>query len=120
MGGRMDKIDERLSKIVDVMESITRIEERQVGIKDTLNDHLKEEAATAVLSDSRLKYIENKLPALIETRKWIIMGVIGIVSMVGLTVYENMIAEPHRADIVRQLTLQLRAEPTPSPQAEAR
>lgn len=41
--------------------------------------------------DKRVATIEQKLPGLIEARRWIVTGVLGIIGLVGLAVWELVI-----------------------------
>lgn len=87
--GRLEKIDATLTKVSESLVELVRLEERfvalsnqQTGDRVNIADHGR-----------RIEAIEKVLPPLMEARKWVIMGVLGIVSMVGLTVYNNFFSK---------------------------
>lgn len=100
---RLDGFDERLNRVVTAIEGVARIEERQAGVRALLDEHMADEETDLKRTrqlldagDARLTKIEQKLPALIETRKWIVSGVIGILAMVGMTAWDTLF-HPNRS-----------------------
>lgn len=82
---RLDKIDETLKSVAGSLTEMVRLEERFAAQSE------RQTADRAVIADheTRIGDIEKILPPLMEARRWVIAGVIGIVAMVGLTVYNN-------------------------------
>lgn len=92
--GVVQNMDQKLDKLIDAMSSLVRIEERQQATGDrlamgaqTFQDHesrlRKVELAVPDNLDKRLSVIEIALPGLKELRKWVIMGVLGGLGMIG-------------------------------------
>ena len=90
----MQGVMNSLGKMADSMTILVRIEERQLNINMRLDEMVKlsadKEMRLRALElvvpdkvDIRLSDIEKTLPALIETRKWVIMGVLAGVGMIG-------------------------------------
>lgn len=93
--GVVGNMDQKLDKLIDAMSSLVRIEERQQATGDrlaigaqTFQDHearlRKVEMAVPEALDKRLSSIEIAMPALKEGRKWIVMGVLGGLGMMGM------------------------------------
>ncbi len=87
-------MDQKLDKIVDALSSLVRIEERQQATGDrlamgaqTFQDHesrlRKVELDIPDNLDKRLSSIEVDMPGLKELRKWVILGVLGGLGMMG-------------------------------------
>lgn len=83
-----------VSKMADSMTVLVRIEERQLNINSRIDELVKLSADKEVRLraleivvpdkvDVRLNDIERSLPSLVETRKWVIMGVLAGVGMIG-------------------------------------
>lgn len=92
--GAVSNMDQKLDKIVDALSSLVRIEERQQATGDrlalgaqTFQDHeariRKVELDMPNNLDHRLSSIETNMPGLKELRKWVIMGVLGGLGMMG-------------------------------------
>lgn len=92
--GVVDNMDQKLDKLIDAMSSLVRIEERQQATGDrlamgaqTFQDHearlRKIEVEMPENLDKRLSSIEAKMPGLVESRKWVVMGLLGGTGMIG-------------------------------------
>ena len=99
---RFDTVDERISKLVDAMSHLPVLTERQTSIKESLDTHVEDEMKTMKETDGRLQKIESALPSLMETRKWIVTGVLGILSLVGVAAWEMIV--PQKRFIVNTLS----------------
>jgi len=88
------RVDEKLDTITETLQSLVRIEERQIQTGSRLSDvaiTLKDyddrlrvlEKAVPENLDKRLVSIETKMPGLSESRKWVVMGVLAGVGMIG-------------------------------------
>jgi hypothetical protein len=88
------RVDQKLDNIADTLQSLVRIEERQLSINEKLNEanaSLKsQESRLRALELSvpenlskRLSKMETVLPGLQEVRKWIIMGIVSGVGLIG-------------------------------------
>ena len=71
------KIDLKIDAITDALQSLVRIEERQINTAEkithgvgTMSDH-----------EDRIRAIEKELPGLIESRKWVVMGILAGLAM---------------------------------------
>jgi Mg2+ and Co2+ transporter CorA len=82
------KIDQKLDGIATLLTSLVRIEERQ-GI---VNARLTEGAETMRGHEVRIHNIEVKMPGLLEKSAWFIAGVLGILSMLGVLVFNKVVA----------------------------
>lgn len=92
--GVVNNMDQKLDKLIDAMSSLVRIEERQQATGDrlamgaqTFQDHesrlRRVEQDIPNNLDKRLSAIEMNMPGLKELRKWVIMGVLGGLGMMG-------------------------------------
>lgn len=87
-------IRQYIQKVDKNLETLTRVEERQVGYGEAVNrafdaieklDAMME--AGAERFDQRIRAIEVLIPGLQEVRGWIILGVLGICSLVFLALW---------------------------------
>lgn len=93
-GDGVDRVETKVDKIVTTLESLIRIEERQI----TINQRLADGAQTMQVHDSRIKAlelaiperledrlgtIEKAMPSLIEKAGWVTRILIGIATAVG-------------------------------------
>lgn len=89
-------INGKLDAISNALITLVRIEERQVNhdaklteIKKSVEDQesrlRKIELALPDELDKRLGNIEKELPPLLESRKWVTMGLLGGIAMIGVS-----------------------------------
>lgn len=97
LGGAVYRMDGKLDNITDTLSSLVRIEERQVSANEKLTNgairmHDHENRLRALEMnvpdnlDKRLVSIETKIPGLVESRKWVVMGVLAGIGMMGIAV----------------------------------
>ncbi len=86
--GRINGIDSTLRTVADSLTAFVRLEERHAAlikqveaVVEELGEHSK-----------RLDSIDIKIPPLVETRKWIISGTLGIVALVGIGIYNGYLS----------------------------
>lgn len=85
LGGVKDDVERLASKIdvlTEAIASLSRIEQRQISIKDDMN--LAFAKAEAV--EKRVAAIEIVMPGLVETRQWVTAGMIAGVAMILIAV----------------------------------
>lgn len=101
--GVVTNMDAKIDKIIDAMTTLVRIEERQQSTGErlalgaqTFQDHeariRKVELEVPGGLDKRLSAIEVEMPALKEGRKWIVMGVLGGLGMMGAALFKLVLA----------------------------
>ena len=76
----MGRVENKIDTIVETLNSLVRIEERQ----SVINSRLNEGAQTMQGHEARIQTIETKMPGLIEKAGWLVAGMLGIVGMVGV------------------------------------
>jgi hypothetical protein len=102
LGGTVMRVDDKLDSIASTLQSLVRIEERQISTNEKLGDVTKGaqdretrlravEAAIPENLDKRLVSIETKMPGLVESRKWVVMGVLAGIGMIGAAVVHTVI-----------------------------
>lgn len=78
------RVEGKIDNIANTLNTLVRVEERQLA----LNDRMTESGiATQALAD-RLVVVETALPGLLEKSKWLVTGVLGIVSLAALKLIE--------------------------------
>lgn len=93
----VERTDSKVDGIAETLQSLARIEERQMSTTErlrqgaeTFSDHeerlRKLEIAMPENLSKRLSAIEVKMPGLIESRRWVVMGVLAGVGMIGIAV----------------------------------
>lgn len=85
LGGVKSDVERLSGKIDDLTEavaSLSRIEQRQISIKDDMNIAF----AKAEAVEKRLVAIEIKMPGLVETRNWVTAGMVAGVAMILIAV----------------------------------
>jgi|JFJP01.1.fsa_nt_gi hypothetical protein len=75
----LGRVENKIDTIVETLNSLVRIEERQ----SVINIRLNEGAQTMQNHESRIQAIETRLPGLIEKAGWLVAGVLGIIAIVG-------------------------------------
>lgn len=86
------RVDNKLDGIAETLMSLARIEERQMATTDRLRqgsetfaDHEERlrrvEASVPENLHKRLASIETKMPGLVESRGWVVAGVLGGLAM---------------------------------------
>lgn len=80
----LGRVENKIDTIVDALNSLVRIEERQSVISIRLNEGAK----TMQNHESRIQAIETSLPGLIEKSNWLVMGVLGVIAIVGAAAAE--------------------------------
>ncbi len=97
LGGTVMRVDDKLDSIASTLQSLVRIEERQIATNEKLSegtkvmqDHdtrlRKLEVEVPENLDKRLVGIETKIPSLVESRKWVVMGILAGIGMIGVAV----------------------------------
>lgn len=80
----MTQLEEDRKRLADAVESLVRLEESyQIAWKTSNERH-----GLVVLLDERVRTLENAMPLLKLTSHWVIVGVLGILSLVGMSVYK--------------------------------
>jgi hypothetical protein len=76
----VEKIDHKIDGITDALQSLVRIEERQISTAERLN------TGAGKMSDheARIRAIEKEMPGLIEQRKWVVGGVLAGIGLIGM------------------------------------
>jgi len=95
--GVVKGMDKKLDSLIEAMQSLVRIEERQLSTGDRLAQgaqtfqdhearlrHVEQEIPRKL--EERLTGMENQMPGLVESRKWVVSGVLAGVSMIGVAV----------------------------------
>ncbi len=78
--------------INETLHILTRLEQAQGHVLDKL----KEGSMRMTDHEKRLKDIESNMPGLLETRKWVIMGVLAGLGMMGMALVKLVILDvPH-------------------------
>lgn len=94
LGETVNRVDTKLDGIANTLSSLARIEERQMNTNEKIAqaanqnaDHelriRKLEDAMPNNADGRMTTIEMAMPGLIESRKWVIMGILAGLAMIG-------------------------------------
>ena len=81
---RLDSFEQKLDRLVESLTDLVRVEERHKALASNFEDSEVERKDAG----KRLQVIETALPSLLELRKWIIAGAIGILSLVGMSVWD--------------------------------
>lgn len=82
------RFEAKLDSVIAALGVLGRLEERQ----EYLGGRVLESSETVSLLEQRIAAIERELPALVETRKWVIAGVLGGISMMGLGLAKLVLA----------------------------
>lgn len=96
------RIDGKLDGITEALQSLTRIEERQIGTQERLrqgNEQFKDlekrvralELSMPTHADDRLAKIEAYMPGLIELRKWVMLGSISTLGLIGVAIIRMVV-----------------------------
>lgn len=91
------RMDGKLDGIAATLQSLARIEEKQMATTErlregaeTMQDHENRlravEMAVPEKLNKRLSDIEVQMPGLVESRKWVIIGVLAGIGMIGSSV----------------------------------
>ena len=83
----MGRVETKLDTIVETLNSLVRIEERQ----SVINIRLNEGAQTMQGHETRIQSIEVKMPGLIEKAGWLVMGMLGVIGVVGAALLHGVI-----------------------------
>jgi len=79
LASQVVRFDSKLDGIADTLRSLVRVEERQIA----LSEKMEAFAEDAQKIDERLRVIEVAQPGLNETRKWVVMGILAGLGMMG-------------------------------------
>lgn len=101
-GASATRIERKLDSIDETLKSLVRIEERQIATNARLvnvEEFQKEQAdrlqaievALPENLDKRLVTIETKMPGLLESRRWIVGGVLASVGMLGVALAHTVL-----------------------------
>lgn len=82
-----DRIERRLESIDENLKILVRIEERQIAASQRMDaaEEVQKEHGT------RLSVIEVKMPGLLESRRWIVGGVLASVGMIGIALAHTVL-----------------------------
>ena len=83
IGLRIDSIDTTLARVAESLTMLVRLEEKHIA-------HVKDDDAVAIVvkaDTDRLTKLELQVGPLIEMRKWIIAGAVGVISLVAVGVF---------------------------------
>lgn len=86
---RITAIERALEKIADSMAMLARLEERHTETREALSRAFKETGeARRDTADIRLaiESLKGQIAPLQESRRWMIAGMLGVVSLVGVAV----------------------------------
>ena len=93
---RLTRIEKNVDRLAEMVVVLARVEERSNETRtdvSTLSTDVKE-------LGKRLGAIEVALPPLIETRAYVIRGVIGLVSIVGIAVVGLVVKAPELVGLI--------------------
>ncbi len=79
LGDSVSRVESKIDSIAETLNSLVRIEERQLVI----NSRLAEGAKTLQDHEGRIKTMEVVMPGLIEKSTWIVLGLLGVLAGVG-------------------------------------
>lgn len=87
----LERSHEKTAQAIDAirksLESLVRLEERHAESKEAIN-----RAFTYIEKiEARLEEIERKMPGLVEVRRWVVRGVLAIVSVVFVALLSTII-----------------------------
>jgi hypothetical protein len=82
LGETINRVEGKVDNIVDTLNSLVRIEERQIAI----NARLAEGAQTMQNHEGRIKNMEVVMPGLIEKSGWMVAGLLGVIGVVGMQI----------------------------------
>ena len=101
IANRLGTVEKTTDKLVDAIESIdeslktlTRLDVRHDETRSALTRAFAvsaDNAARISAIDERLRLIESQLPSLNMVKGWVIAGVIGIVALVGMEVFNLVV-----------------------------
>ena len=83
------RVDTKLDGIAETLQSLARIEERQLAT----NDRLREGSVTLADHEERLKLIEVAMPGLKEARKWTVALVLASAAMIFVALAHMVITK---------------------------
>ena len=93
VSSRLGNVESTLSSLAQSMTALVRLEERHDALAKTL-DHVHEEVhihdRRIEAIDTTLGSINGSIAPLVETRKWVITGIMAVIAMVGATVYNTV------------------------------
>ncbi len=89
------RMEHKIDSIADTLRSLVRIEERQVAanVRMAATEQAVQEQGRLIKGlqiempenlDKRLVSIETKMPGLVESRRWVVTGVLAGVGMIGI------------------------------------
>lgn len=81
---RLGMIEKTLESLADNIKQLTTLEQKHLETREALTRSFK----AIDLLDSRLRLVELEMPTLKLVRKWIIAGVMGILGLLGVTVFK--------------------------------
>ena len=98
---RLDKIDKTLESVANSLVEVVRLEERHASMLDKIE--VMQTQVTDI--DKRVGVVEVKVPSLMETRKWVMQGILGVLTLVVVAVVGLVIVKP---------TVEVRVVPVPA------
>lgn len=81
---RLEMIEQTLKAISDNLTKLAALEQKHIETRDAV-----ERAFDCIAThDTRIRAIETEMPTLKLTRGWILSGLVGIVSLLGLALFK--------------------------------
>jgi len=85
---RLNSVDGTIKYLAESVSNIVRLDERLTQLTKRFDEGHENDQGR----DDRLRTIEAALPGLKEMRRWIIVGVMGVLSLVGATVWNTIVS----------------------------
>ena len=92
---RISQLEEDRKRIADALDLIVRLEQRHEETREAFSRTHK----IMENVESRVRAVESALPVMQLTSKWVIAGVLGILSLVGMTAYRTVSASSASAAV---------------------
>lgn len=81
---RLQMIEDTLKAIKESLNTLAMLEQKHVQTREALERAF----STIGKMEERVRKIEHELPTLTLVRKWVIGGMVGIMSLLGLTLFK--------------------------------
>lgn len=96
--GHIKEIKNTLSDMSKALSALVRVEQQQLDHAASIaRAHEGIEA-----HEARLQEVEKEIPLLRQTHKWVVAGVLGILALVGVNIYQTIVAPPARAPVTQE------------------
>jgi hypothetical protein len=80
----VESIGDATKEISNSLQKLTLLEERHAETRDWVSRSFRKLEAV----EGRLSTVELEMPLLKQSRKWVVSGVLGIIALVGMQVFE--------------------------------